>query len=93
MVAVFSIDKLHVDATSYNTIDGTSMATPAVAGLATMLRAYNPSFTYTDVVNTIKNSGTTTSSLSGKSTTGKAVNAMSALAYINRPTGLAATVQ
>jgi subtilisin family serine protease len=93
MVAVFSIDKLLVDNTSYNTIDGTSMATPAVAGLATMLRAYNPSFTYTDVVNTIKNSGTTTGSLLGNTSTGKAVNAMSALAYINRPTGLAATVK
>lgn len=92
VVAYFSINTLTLNTTSYNTINGTSMASPAVAGLATMLRAYNPSYTYTDVVNSIKNAGTATSSLSGKTTTGKAVNVMSSLAYINAPTGLAATV-
>ena len=92
-LAYFSIDTLTLNTTSYNTINGTSMASPAVAGLATMLRAYNPSYTYADVVNSIKNAGTATASLSGKTTTGKAVNVMSSLAYINTPTGLAATVQ
>lgn len=93
MVTLFSINKMSINNNSYHAIDGTSMATPAVAGLATMLRAYNPSFTYTDVVNSIKNSGKLLSSLAWKATTEKAVDAMSALAYINKPTGLAATVQ
>ena len=68
------------------------MAAPAVTGLAAMLRAYNPQFTYVDVVSAIKNGGRSVASLSGKSTTGKAVDAMKSLSYINTPTGLSATV-
>jgi hypothetical protein len=58
-----------------------------------MLRAYNPRYTYADVVNAIKNGGRSVSALSGKTTTGKAVDVMSSLSYINPPTGLKATVQ
>lgn len=89
----FAINTLTLNTTSYNTENGTSMATPMVAGLATMLRAYNPSFTYADVVAAIKNAGRATPSLSGKTTTGKAIDATASLAYINQPTGLAATVK
>ena len=92
-VTYFSIDELALNASSYNTIDGTSMASPAVAGLATMLRAYNPQYTSADVVAAIENAGRLTNSLAGKTTTGKAVDVMASLAYINAPTGLAATVQ
>jgi thermitase len=92
LVGYFTIDTLTLNTTSYNTINGTSMASPMVAGLATMLRAYNPSYTYADVVNSIKNAGTATASLAGKTVTGKAVNVMPSLAYINTPTGLAAVV-
>jgi subtilisin family serine protease len=93
MVTNFTIDTLTVNATSYNTENGTSMASPAVAGLAAMLRAYNPQYTYADVVASIKNSGRSVASLAGKTTTGKAVDATAALAYVNKPTGLSATVQ
>jgi subtilisin family serine protease len=89
----FSIDTLTFSTTSYNTIDGTSMATPEAAGLATMLRAYNPQYTFADVVNAITKGGRATTSLAGKTTTGKAIDVMSSLAYINPPTGLTATVQ
>jgi len=58
-----------------------------------MVWAYNPSYTYTQVVIAIKNSGEVTATLAGKTTTGKAVNAMGSLAYINPPTGLSASVQ
>ena len=68
------------------------MATPEVAGLAAMLRAYNPQYTYTDTVNAIKNGGRAAASLTGKTTTGKAIDVMKSLAYINPPTGLTATV-
>jgi thermitase len=92
-ILAFSIQTLQLNTTSYNTISGTSMATPEVAGLATMLRAYNPQFTYADTVNAIKNGGRSVVALAGKTTSGKAVDVMSSLAYINPPTGLTATVQ
>jgi len=91
-IAFFSIRTLALNNTSYNTADGTSMATPEVAGLATMLRAYNPQYTYADVVNAIKKGGRSAASLSGKTTTGKAIDVMSSLSYINPPTGLMAIV-
>jgi subtilisin family serine protease len=89
----FTIQTLQLNTTTYNTIAGTSMATPEVAGLATMLRAYNPQYTYADTVNAIKNGGRSVVALAGKTTTGKAVDVMSSLAYINPPTGLMASVQ
>jgi thermitase len=87
-----SITTLSLNATSYNTATGTSMATPIVAGLATMLRAYNPQFTPADVVGAIVQGGRSAPSLAGKTTSGRAVDAMRALAYVNPPTGLTATV-
>lgn len=93
IVAGFSIDTLIFNTTTYKPENGTSMASPGVAGLATMLRAYNPQYTYADVVASIKNAGRAKASLTGKTTTGKAVDATASLAYISKPTGLTATVQ
>jgi subtilisin family serine protease len=90
-ISRFSITTLQLNAVTYHTISGTSMASPVVAGLAAMLRAYNPQYTYTDTLNAIKNGGKSVPALAGKTTSGKAVDAMSSLAYINAPTGL--TVQ
>lgn len=89
----FKINLLVLNNTTYILENGTSMATPAVARLATMLRAYNPKFTYSDVVSAIKYGGRSVASLAGKTTTGKAVDAMKSLSYINSPTDLSATVQ
>ena len=68
------------------------MATPEVAGVAALVWAHNPLYNYTDVVAAIKNGGRPVSALSGKTTTGKAVDAMGSLAYINPPTGIAVVV-
>jgi len=87
-----SINTLALNTNSYNTLNGTSMATPEVVGVAALVWAHNPLYTYSDVENAIKNGGRTIPSLSGKTTTGKAVDAMGALAYINPPTGIAIVV-
>ncbi|MHB8453657.1 MAG: S8 family peptidase [Acidiferrobacterales bacterium] len=88
----FSIETLALDTTSYNTLNGTSMATPEVAGLAAMLRAYNPKDSYADIVNAIKQGGRSVASLAGKTSTGNAIDVMKSLSFINAPTGLSATV-
>lgn len=78
---------------SYNTIHGTSMASPQVAGLASMLRAFNPQYTSIDTVNAIKSGGRSVPALAGKTASGKAADVMSSLAYINPPTAVTATVR
>ena len=64
---------------SYDYWDGTSMATPHVTGLAALTWSYNSNLTYTQVRNIILTSGDSLASLSGKTVTGKRVNAYSAL--------------
>ncbi len=92
-VGFFGIKTLTVDQTSYNTINGTSMATPQVAGVVALLRAYNPQYTYADVVTAIESAGRPVAALATKTSTGHAVDAMASLAYIATPTGLAAQVK
>lgn len=91
-IGLISFERLFFNTTSYNTINGTSMATPMVTGVAALLRSYNPAYTAADTKSAIVQAGRPVASLSGKTTSGKAVDAMASLAYLNAPTGLAFVV-
>ncbi|OHA62431.1 MAG: hypothetical protein A2117_01270, partial [Candidatus Wildermuthbacteria bacterium GWA2_46_15] len=67
----------------YGYMNGTSMAAPYVAGLAGLIWGYKPGLTYSQVKDTILNTGDDKASLSGKTVTGKRINAYNALAELN----------
>lgn len=89
----FTINTLEANSTSYYPLNGTSMASPYVAGIAAMIRAFNPNYSYAHTIAAIKNGGESVAALSGKMTTSRAANAMGSLSYITQPTGVAAVVQ
>ncbi|TGL02150.1 S8 family serine peptidase [Leptospira levettii] len=78
---------------SYGNYNGTSMATPNVAGVAALIRAYNPLFTYSEVIQKLIDGGTATASISSNTKYGKAINANASVKHINQVTGVTATLQ
>ncbi|OHD69140.1 MAG: hypothetical protein A2W19_06000 [Spirochaetes bacterium RBG_16_49_21] len=88
----FNITAMALNNISYKVADGTSMAAPHVSGLAAILKAYNPDYTYADIIQSIKQGGDTESSLTTTTSTGKAVDSWGSLCYIQPPTGVAASV-
>ena len=63
----------------YQRESGSSMATPHVAGLAALLKSYNPSLNWLDIKNLILNNGDKIPSAEGKIVTGSRINAFKAL--------------
>ncbi len=88
-----SLETYTFDNFRYNTINGTSMATPHAAGIAALVWAYNPGFSYREVVNAVKFGGRDTASMQDITVSGKAANAFGSLIYINPPTGVSAVIQ
>ncbi len=69
-------------ATDYQFLQGTSMATPHVAGLAGLLLSVNPNLTVSQLRNAILSTVDQKASLSGKVSTGGRINARAALASV-----------
>jgi len=84
----FSISTVTLNNYTYELNVGTSMAAPHVAGLAALIWALNPGYSYKDVIESIKNGGEPISSLTNKTSTGKAVNALGSLRYVKPPAGV-----
>jgi thermitase len=84
-----SVTKLKREVNVYNTIHGTSMATPVVAGVVALLRSFHPLFTPSDVRKALIAGGWDLRSLAGKTSTGLAVQVMPSLTNVATPTGLA----
>lgn len=76
----------------YDTLNGTSMAAPHVAGLVALVKAHNPNFTAEEVRAAVLNTGTKVPSLSGAFKTGSVANATSALKFIPKPSAPTVTV-
>jgi thermitase len=63
----------------YATLSGTSMATPHVTGLAGLIKARIPTAEWSTIRNLILSTGDTVTAASGKTLTGKRINAYNAL--------------
>ena len=68
---------------TYQSFNGTSMATPQVAGVAALMRAQNPTWDWLDIKNRILAGGDNTSAMSDKTVTGKRLNAFGSLTCSN----------
>jgi subtilisin family serine protease len=65
--------------TSYVYLDGTSMATPHVTGVAALVWSRYPSWTYLDVRNRLLSTTRANAALSGRCVSGGVVNANNAV--------------
>jgi thermitase len=74
-----SLRCLRANAEDYNTISGTSMATPHVTGVAALVKAAHPSYTVGQIKAAILSNTDKLGSLSGKVATGGRLNACKAL--------------
>jgi subtilisin family serine protease len=86
---VFFMQTLDIDQTNrYDVKNGTSMATPQIAGLAALIRTQNPDYTYEDVRDAIQNGSDSLPALTSTIAGGRAANASSSIKHVAKPGGL-----
>lgn len=86
------VKKGNLDNTTYELSDGTSMASPMVAGIAALVWQKNPNYSYKDIRNAIKIGGDYEEKLSWQATSGNNVaDAYKALLYLPETTGVTVT--
>ncbi|MCG6153737.1 S8 family serine peptidase [Leptospira bandrabouensis] len=78
---------------NYGLYNGTSMATPNVAGVVALIRAYNPLLNHTEVIQKLIDGGSATASIASNSKYGKSINANASVKHLNQVTGVTATLQ
>ncbi len=87
------ISTLEPGSSRYAVYNGTSMASPHVAGIAALVRAFNPAYTYLDTREALVNGGDpAVGSFAGKSENDRSANAEGALRYLAPPQNLTATL-
>lgn len=88
--AVFEIklDGLMASTQGYEILNGTSMASPQVAGLVALLRAQNPNFSLAEIKDAVLSTGVSVSSLSTKFVTSRVAHAGAAMSYVPKVTGV-----
>ncbi|MDD2871354.1 MAG: S8 family serine peptidase [Candidatus Gracilibacteria bacterium] len=83
-----SIEKFSKNSHGYKSFQGTSMATPVVTGLASMLWSYKPDLSYNEVKDIIMSSVDLIPSLNGKVVSNGKVNAKNAIKELIRRYGI-----
>lgn len=90
-IARIRISTIQQNSDAYKVENGTSMASPYVAGVAALVRAFSPNFTAEDTYNALIQGGRDVPALVATTTSGRSVDALGALSWIDPPS--APTVQ
>ncbi len=92
-MARIELGSLQEGTDSHKVINGTSMATPMVTGIAALVLSYHPGLSALQLARAIRLGGEPLPALQGMTSSGRGANAMGALSYLQPPEGLRLGVQ